>query len=535
MEDAIVVGGGTMGAGIAFVAARAGFGVTLVEPDAASQNRARDRIGDAAERSGDRDAAQCIRIVNAIGSEHSATLAIEAVPERLNLKRDVFAGLARALGPDALLATNTSSLSVTAIAQGIERPDRVLGLHFFNPPTAMRLVEIVRAAQTSERTLARASEIVTRLGKTGILTADTPGFVVNRVARPYYLQALRALQAGAAGVEAIDRLARGCGFPMGPFELMDFIGLDVNFATSQSLYERTGEGRFEPVSLQEHLIAQGRLGRKAGRGFYRYPDQAPTRDEPMHVPEEVDADERVAVIGTSALSGELHDRLAQRFAAVQAIENDDLLDELSADTTIVVDGGDGSSDRSAIVAHLDAALGGDVALLCDAYATDLAAACRRLRHPERVVGFGIVGSLEAQQAIEIVERDGTSDEMLDLADDVFERIGRRTVRVKDVAGMVLGRTIGSIVDEAVRVVEEGTADAADVDLAMRLGTKYPEGPLAWGRAIGGARVTRILQRLAAAEGAAFAPHRALWVLDRLDESSPPDEATGSTAIYGVSL
>ena len=195
------------------------------------------------------------------------------MPERFDLKRDVLAALGAALSPEALIATNTSSLAVGELAAGVRNPERVVGLHFFNPPARMELVEVVCARQTGDAALDRAYDAVARMGKTAVLAADTPGFIVNRVARPYYLQALHALDRGVATIEELDALARGAGFRMGPFELMDFIGLDVNLATSESIYERTEAERFAPVDLQRRMVAEGLLGRKSGRGFYITPTE----------------------------------------------------------------------------------------------------------------------------------------------------------------------------------------------------------------------------------------------------------------------
>ena len=257
-----------MGAGIAFVAARGGYRVDLVEPDPASRERALARMASDAQRAGDDSIAARVTIREAIPAQTQAAIAIEAVPERLDLKRTVFAALEAALAPEALLATNTSSLNVGELAQDCEYPQRVLGLHFFNPPAVMKLVEIVAAEHTSDEALARAREFVERIGKIGAECADTPGFIVNRVARPFYLQAMRALDRGVASIEELDALTRGVGFRMGPFELMDLIGLDVNLAVSESVYERLESERFAPQAMQRELVAQGRLGRKTGSGFY---------------------------------------------------------------------------------------------------------------------------------------------------------------------------------------------------------------------------------------------------------------------------
>lgn len=527
-ERVVIVGGGTMGAGIAFVAAKAGYLVEVVEPQDAVRERGGVQIGREAQRSGDPSIVERIRWTQVITSS-DASLAIEAVSERLDIKREVFHALVEALPGDALLATNTSSLSVAELAESVSSPQRVIGLHFFNPPARMALVEIVHAPQTGDQALERAFTIVERLGKTAVLAADTPGFIVNRVARPYYLQSMRALVRGVASAEELDALARGIGFRMGPFELMDLIGLDINLATSESVYERTGAARFEPVELQRQMVAEGLLGRKSGSGFYTYADGKRDRFElaPPPVSAERNGDEMVVVLGLGNRADELAELIAHRYSHVQRIESDELLEEVLTDATMVVDAGDGASDRVEVLARLDALLGAESVLFADAYATDLAVAAARLRHPERLVGFGVLGSLETQSVVEIVNSERASDDALELAAELFATLGSASVLVEDVPGLFLGRTVGSIVNEAMVAVADQVASPDDIDMAMRLGANYPIGPIAWGREIGGARLQRILKRLADAEGEAFAPHRSLWVLDVEEtpapEGTPPDK------------
>lgn len=515
-----------MGAGIAAVAALAGGDVALIEPDASARARALNLIATAA---GGRAAK--VQYYEAIPAGLQADLAIEAVPERLDVKRAIFAGLAQALGPQTLLATNTSSLSVSEIAQGVENPGRILGLHFFNPPTIMKLVEIVRGEQTGDEAIERAREAAMRFGKTAVVTADTPGFIVNRVARPFYLQAMRAYDAGIATVEELDQLARGAGFRMGPFELMDLIGLDVNLATSESIYQRTGAKRLEPVALQREMVSAGKLGRKSGAGFYDYSEGKPAHDDaPPAPPAGINYEEKILVIGLTNAAIELREALDKAYAHVNVCENPEAVEEMPLDATIVIDAGDGVSDRGAFIADLEGVFPPETVFLVDAYALDMSRLAKRLRHPERVAGFGVLGSLARQSVIEIADAEATGDDALELAQEVFESIGKRVVLVEDRPGLFLGRTIGSIVNEAVYAVEEGVASADDVDLAMRLGTNYPLGPIAWGREIGGDRIVRILQRLAGAEGAAFAPQRALWVLDVEDDQDPVDAAVADGVV-----
>ncbi|HKU68399.1 MAG TPA: 3-hydroxyacyl-CoA dehydrogenase NAD-binding domain-containing protein [Candidatus Baltobacteraceae bacterium] len=524
MSKIVVIGGGAMGAGIAFVAAAAGFDVDLVEPDSNAADRAKQRIAKDAERADKPDAPSRVAYYSALQAGTSADAVIEAVPERLDLKREVFAQMTKFFDERTLLATNTSSLSVSEIAEGVSNPQRVVGLHFFNPPAAMKLVEIVRGQETGDDAVERARSIVERLGKTAVLAADTPGFIVNRVARPYYLQAMRAYEAGVAPMDDLDRLARGAGFRMGPFELIDLIGMDVNLATSESVYDRTGEDRFEPAEIQRRMVAQNRLGRKSGAGFYDYSHGARAHDDaPPKPPAELNRDERIVVLGYAGVAAEMNERLPHAYAGVQLWEDEETIDDIPDDATIVFDVGDGASDRASLIEKLDEKLAAETVIFVDAYATDLRGLlARRLKHPERVVGYGILSSLEHQRVVEIVDADETSDDALEVAQDLFESIGCGVVLVEDRAGLFLGRTVGSIVNEAVYVVQEEIASPQDVDLAMQLGTNYPRGPIEWGQEIGGDRVRRILQRLAVQDGAAFGPSRALWVLDAQQDEEPVD-------------
>jgi 3-hydroxybutyryl-CoA dehydrogenase len=276
-----VIGAGTMGRGIAQIAALGGYETVLydVAPELAEEGAVglRAALEKGAERgrwSADDAASASARVETAsqLGDLSGCDLLIEAAPEKLELKRDLFAGLAAALGPEPVLATNTSSLRVSEIAAGVPHPERLIGMHFFNPPALMKLVEIVAAERSSERALAAATEVAERMGRTPIRAKDSPGFVANRLARPFTLESLRMLGDGLADVATIDRAVRlGGGFRMGPFELLDLIGLDVNLEIARSFFAQGGEvERWRPNPIQEKLVAEGRLGRKSGRGYHDY-------------------------------------------------------------------------------------------------------------------------------------------------------------------------------------------------------------------------------------------------------------------------
>ncbi len=516
-----------MGAGIALVAARGGFEVDIVEPLDGARVRALEMLKREAQRGGDPACLERIAWLPAIPDTSDAVLAIEAVPEIFDLKRDVLAALAKALTPDALVATNTSSLAVSDLTAGIHNAQRLLGMHFFNPPARMELIEVVTTAETSDDAVEAALAFVERFGKTGVVVADTPGFIVNRVARPYYLQALRALERELAEAAELDALARGIGFRMGPFELMDLIGLDVNLATSDSIYERTGEDRLEPVALQRAMVAQGQLGRKTGEGFYHYVDGKAERFEPdvPPAPAEPDGDEVVAIIGFDERSHVLAESLRLAYRNVTHVENDEMIDALPVDATIVFDVGDGAAPREEMLDQLDGMFGAETVIFADAYATDLAECARSFRHPERLIGYGVLGTLDDQRIVEVVNSETVSDDALALAQEVFGALGKGVVLVEDDAGLFLGRVVGSVVNEAMSVVADDIATHEDVDTAMRLGANYPQGPILWGRAIGGARLRNILKRLANSEGDQFAPHRSLWMLDLPDEQPAAEAST----------
>jgi 3-hydroxybutyryl-CoA dehydrogenase len=269
-----VVGAGTMGSGIAQLGVGAGMRTLLHDPvpEALERGRERVRAGLAkwAERGRDVDGS-LLEATGTVDELAPCELVIEAAPERFDLKRGLFESLS-GVAPDAVLATNTSSIPVTSLAGAAARPENVVGMHFFNPPPLMRLVEVIAAEQSGERALAVAREAGEAMGKRVIRAQDGPGFLVNRCGRPFGAEALRLLQEQVATVEQIDRICRlAGGFRMGPFELMDLVGVDVGFEVAKSFDELSfGEPRWKPSPIQARMVAAGRLGRKAGRGYYDY-------------------------------------------------------------------------------------------------------------------------------------------------------------------------------------------------------------------------------------------------------------------------
>jgi 3-hydroxybutyryl-CoA dehydrogenase len=290
VERVGVVGAGTMGAGIAQIAALGGYETRLHDPIPAALDAGIERLRGALAKGASKgmwseeDAATASAgtgTAPSLADLRECNLVIEAAPEDLGLKRELFAALAEACGPNTILASNTSSLPVTAIAALVPHRERIVGMHFFNPPALMKLVEVVATAESSEEALDVTTEVGERMGRTPIRAKDSPGFIANRLARPFTLESLRMLADGVADVETIDRVCRlGGGFKMGPFELIDLIGLDVNLSVARSFYAQGGEPeRWRPSQIQERLVAEGRLGRKSGHGFYDYEEVAPNRPE----------------------------------------------------------------------------------------------------------------------------------------------------------------------------------------------------------------------------------------------------------------
>lgn len=274
-----VCGAGTMGSGIAQAAAQSGFSVLLYEVNPAVLDNARAAISKNLQTLADKgkiDAQEQAAVLQRIHftGDIQACLAdvfIEAIVEKPEWKVALFNQLAELNHSECIFASNTSSLSVTSIAEQVQRPERVIGMHFFNPATIMRLVEVVNTSFTSQQTTETIVQLARQMGKTPVLCKDAPGFIVNRVARPYYIESLRLVEEGHTDFAQADRLLEATGFRMGPFKLMDLIGNDVNYAVSCSVYAQLGDPeRLKPSFIQEQKVKEGKLGKKSGEGYYTY-------------------------------------------------------------------------------------------------------------------------------------------------------------------------------------------------------------------------------------------------------------------------
>lgn len=464
-----VVGAGAMGSGIAQVAAQAGLDVLLYDvadkPLEAGVARIRsglDRLVQRGKLSAEDRAVIEGRVstTKTLGDFLDIEFIVEAAPEVMELKKEIFQKLDHICGRTTILATNTSSLSVTEIAELTYRPDRVCGMHFFNPVPLMKLVEVVWGAQTGSETTRRTTELAELLGKTAVQVKDTPGFIVNRVARPFPGEALRLLGDGVAGPRQIDRAAKlGAGFRMGPFELMDLVGMDINFAVNRSVFEQFFyEPRFRPHPLQAQMVKANRLGRKSGAGWYRYegeqildgPEGAIFHGNPGPRP-----DVTLHIIGDATLAA------LAREAGFSLSDDPDAADLVLAEASRLT-------------------------------TTELAAS---LPDPARVVGFGGVPTVARRQLVEVAPGIRTVPEATELAVAVFHALGRDTEVIQDGPGLIVPRLIACLANEAAFALMEGVASAPDIDTAMRLGVNYPRGPLEWGEEIGLDLILGILDHL----------------------------------------
>jgi len=280
IQTVCIIGAGTMGSGIAQVAAQSGFPTILFDISNAVLEKSRINIQQSLQSLVEKEKItaeqnnsifQRIQFVNHL-NQCIADIFIEAIVEKLEAKISIFNQLAAINSFDAIFATNTSSLPVSVIQSGIVNPQRVVGMHFFNPAPVMKLVEVVKGDQTADAVAEKVYHLCRQFNKIPVMCKDAPGFIVNRVARHYYLEAMKMVEEGIASFETVDIIMESVGFKMGPFKLMDLIGMDVNLAVSQSLYDAFDkEARFKPSSIQIEKVSKGELGRKTGKGFYKYP------------------------------------------------------------------------------------------------------------------------------------------------------------------------------------------------------------------------------------------------------------------------
>ncbi len=470
-----IVGAGAMGSGIAQVAAAAGHPVRLLDAREGAASKAIDSIraqfakladkgrmtSEAAKAAGDR-----LSAVSQLSALADAALVIEAIVENLEAKQKLFTDLEALVAEDCILATNTSSISVTAIGAALRLPGRLAGLHFFNPAPLMALVEIISGLATDKTVADTLYATAKAWGKTPVQARSTPGFIVNRVARPYYAEALRLVQEGAADYATIDAVMREAGgFRMGPFELMDMIGHDVNFAVTRSVWSAFyHDPRFLPSLIQQELVEAGFLGRKSGRGFYDYRDGAERALPQTETPRTLSA--AITICGHLAAASALDARLTQAGVPFERNHqsNDGRIAEIGSAVLFVTDGRS-ATERAAASGITDTVV---IDLAFDyASAPRMAIAC----------------------AVQCTE--GAMDQAIALL-----QIARLQVsRFADVPGLAVMRTVAMLANEAADAVNQGVCSAEGADAAMKLGVNYPCGPLAWADHVGVAAIRDTLLNL----------------------------------------
>ena len=468
----LVVGAGIMGMGIAQVAAQAGHAVLVYDTRAEAVPQAKQKLADSlaalvakGKMTADSVQALLARItpVAQLSDAAHVSLVVEAIVENLAVKRGLFQELEGLVSEQCVLATNTSSISVTAIANGLKHPQRLVGMHFFNPVPLMKLVEVVSGLQTDAHVAQAIFDLAGAWGKTAVYARSTPGFIVNRIARPYYAETLALLQEQAAQPAQLDALLRAAGFRMGPCELMDLIGHDTNFSVTQSVFEANFfDRRFTPSLVQRELVDGGLLGRKSGRGFYSYPEGAPAL--PTAKVGALPAQTQWVVHGSGTTADALAAAVSQHLGgkpASRAPSSDWVGVEVAGLQLRQTDG------RPAWQVAQDAALK-DVVVF-DELPTVAGGA----------LAFACVGRADVPE----------------LAAAVLQALGFAPVPVADAPGLVVARTLAMLVNEAADAVQQGVCTTEGANAAMKLGVNYPAGPFDWLDRMGHARVVSVLQAL----------------------------------------
>jgi 3-hydroxybutyryl-CoA dehydrogenase len=527
-----VVGLGTMGAGIVEVFARRGIDVVAVEVDDAALERGRATLLNSTERAvakGKLDQAEReallgrIRFEVGLGGLHDVDLVVEAVPEHLDLKRQIFAELDRVCGPATILATNTSSLSVTEISVATSRPNQVIGLHFFNPAPVMRLVEVVRTVVTGPDVVADIEALCARLGKVDVTISDRAGFIANALLFGYLNHAVSMFESRYATREDIDAAMRlGCGLPMGPLALMDLIGLDTAYEILDTMYRRGGrDRRHAPTPLIKQMVTAGLLGRKSGRGFYTYAKAgSPAVVPDDQTPPAADAAgarpaAKVGVVGSGTMAtgiveifarsgyevvsvtrgeersrrvretltasldkGVLRGRLdeADRDATLARITWSASLDHL-ADVDLVVEAVvEELSVKKALFATLDEVCKPGVVLATTTSSLPVIECAMATERPADVVGLHFFNPAPVMRLVEVVRTIRTSAETVRTARAVCASLGKTPVVCADRAGFVVNALLFPYLNDAVKMLEASYSTADDIDNAMKLGCGYPMGP-----------------------------------------------------------
>ena len=481
-----VIGAGVMGVGIVQVALLAGHPVRLYDAREGAAAAAAAQLAQTLARLADKgkltpedvaSASARLQVAGALSELRDAALVVEAIVENLGVKQGLLKDLEAIVADDCVLASNTSSLSITALARGLRVPGRVVGMHFFNPVPLMRLVEVVSGLATEPAVADAICTLSQDWGKTAVHAKSTPGFIVNRIARPFYAETLALLQEQAATPAVLDACVRGAGFRMGPCELMDLIGHDTNFAVTQSVYEANFyDKRYQPSLVQREMVDGGLLGRKSGRGFYHYPEggAAPKAVEADALPEFAPQPGAALVLrGDGPVADLLAARLAGAGLAFAREPGGDAGLQLGDGLLLPTDGRC-AVERAATLGCADLAL----------FDWPIGPAAAGTTTPVIALGYAVAEQASADFAAQ--------------AAALLHVLGWLPQRLADVPGLVVARTIAMLVNEASDAVEQGVCDARGADAAMTLGVNYPAGPFAWLAQVGVGPVVALLDALAAA-------------------------------------
>ena len=473
-----VIGAGAMGSGIAQVAAQAGHIVYLQDQQAGAAEKGKAGVAKVLQKRVDSGKMQQtdldallgrIQPIDNVEELADASLVIEAIIENLEIKRQLFARLEEVCGDQVILATNTSSISITSLGAQLKRPERLLGMHFFNPAPLMALVEVVLGLATDKKLAEVVHATAAAWGKKPVFATSTPGFIVNRVARPFYAESLRLMQEQAAEPATLDALLREAGsFRMGPFELMDLIGHDVNYAVTESVFSAYyGDFRFQPSLIQKALVEAGRLGRKTGQGFYSY-SEGTERPSPIAEANQSFTEQPVIIEGELGAANGLIARFKQ--AGLTVIERA---------------GGGVIRFGEATLALTDGRMAGE-RLVADGL--------------QDLVVFDLAKDYEKATRLAIAAAKQTSAAAVTDATALLQKAGFAVSLLSDSPGLVVMRTLAMLTNEAADAVLQGVASAADVDLAMCAGVNYPQGPLSWSDQLGQGIIWQVLTNLQASYG-----------------------------------
>jgi 3-hydroxybutyryl-CoA dehydrogenase len=529
-----VIGLGTMGAGIAEVFARSGLDVVAVEKDAEALERGRGQIEGSTARAVQRgklteqEQSELLgRIAFGVSVDDlkDAELVVEAVPERLDLKRELFARLDAICPPDTILATNTSSLSVTEISVATSRPGKVVGLHFFNPAPVMKLVEVVRTVVTEPEVVADVEALVQRLGKVDVTIGDKAGFIANALLFGYLNHAASMVEARYATREDLDAAMKlGCGLPMGPLALLDLIGLDTAYEILDTMYRQSRDRLHAPAPVLRQMVSAGLLGRKTGRGFYTYaapgspvvvPDAATPSGPPVGEPPR--PVRRVGVVGSGTMAtgivevcakagydvtvvarseakaagllaalrrsmdkAVLRGKLTEpdRDAALARITAVTSLDELAGADLVVEAVIEDLAVKQALFASLDEILPPRAVLATTTSSLPVVECAAATGRPRDVVGVHFFNPAPVMKLVEVVRTVTTADDTVATALAFCERLGKQPVICGDRAGFIVNALLFPYLNDAVKMLQANYASADDIDAAMVVGCGYPLGPFA---------------------------------------------------------